>query len=313
MPLTLIYIRCLQVKRALKDGGVGSILLPLIIIALSYISFLAYQNQTYSALLWALLTLFCLSLQSIRKDKNFVQLHIQQGHFQMFLEYVIICLPFSLTALFTQHFYYFPMLLIALWFVPKWKYVPNQKTYFKNLSKIFPSAYALEWISGFRKSYISIITLYIIALACCWIRFFPLLLLWFITTTLLNFYTEYEPLIILKSNHTQTKSFLNEKLIKHCQFMGLFYAPVLIINSLFNTDFLEINILFLGIQMALLCFGICLKYSSYVPNEQNLSSNTTLSLISIGSIIPFLLPLPIIFSLVYYKKAIQNLKNYFND
>jgi hypothetical protein len=295
----------------LKDGGLGSILLPLLIIGLSYASFIAYKNQIYGIFLIAGLTLFCLSLQSIRKDKNFVQLHLQRGHQQMFLEYVLICLPFSLTALFTVHFYYFPLLLTALWFMPKWKFVAVQKTNFKTISNIFPSAYAIEWISGFRKSFVSIITLYIVAVACCWIRFLPLLLLWFITTTILNFYNEFEPIHILKSNHSQAKLFLKEKLIKHCQFIAFFYAPVLTINSLFNTDFLEINILFLGIQMALLCFGICLKYSSYVPQEQNLSSNITLSIVSLGSIIPFLLPLPIIFCLVYYKKAVQNLNTYF--
>lgn len=311
--LSLLNIRFLQIKRALKDGGIGSILLPFFILGLSYVSYKAYQNQIYGTLLFSLLVIICLSLQVVRKDKSFAQMQLPQWHFQMFMEYVMLTLPFSATALFSNYFYYFPLYLILLWFVPYLKYKPVQKTIFKSISKLFPSAFAIEWISGFRKSFLTLIPLYAIAVGACWVRILPLFMLWLITTVILSFYTESEPTIILRANHTSAKQFLNEKIKKHGLYIACFYAPVLIVNSFFNPDFVSINLLFLLIQITLVIFGVSLKYSSYVPNQINQAANTTFSIVSIGSIIPFMLPLPIIFALVYYKKALQNLTYYFHD
>lgn len=310
---SLLNIRFLQIKRALQDGGVGSVLLPFFIIVLSYATFKAYQNQFYGLLLIAGLALFCLSLQIARKDKSFARMQLPQWRLQMCIEYVLLTLPFSLTALFTRHFYYFPFLLCLLWFIPYVQYQPVQKTVFKSISKLFPSAIAIEWISGFRKSFLSIIPLYIIAVAVCWVRILPLLLLWFITTIILSFYNESEPTVILKANHNSAKQFLNEKINKHSLYITCFYTPVLIVNSFFNPDFVSINLLFVLIQISLVIFGLSYKYSSYVPNQINQAASTTVSMVSIGSIVPFMLPLPVVFALVYYKKALQNLTHYFHD
>ena len=313
MTFTLIYIRYLQIIRALKDGGIGSILLPFVIAALSFGSFKAYQNLNYGLLLVAVLLFFCLALQVSRKDKNFAQLHLENWHWQMYAEYVLLTLPFTITAIFTRYYFYFPMLLVLFWFVPLWQFKPIQKTSFKNISTLLPAAYFFEWISGFRKSFLGLIPLYVIAIATCWIRFLPLLLLWFMITNIINFYNEFEPIHILKANHNNAKDFLNQKLKKHGIYICLLFVPVLILNSIFHPDFIEINCLFLGIQLALLAFAICFKYNSYVPQQKNSASNITLGIVSMACLIPFLLPLPILFSLVYYKKAVQNLNLYFND
>ncbi len=313
MSFALINIRYLQAIRALKEGGLGSVLLPFLIVGLSLGSYKAYQNIQYGGLLVLLLLLICMSLHIRRKDKTFAQLHLPNWHVQMYAEYVTLTLPFTITALFTPHYFYFPALLALLWLVPYIHYTPAQKTIFKRISTIFPSAHSLEWISGFRTSFLTIIPLYILALATCWMRFLPLLLLWFITTALLNFYNEHEALHILKAQHTHARDFLNQKIKKHCFYIACFYLPILVLNSIFNPDFIDINALFLLVQFALIIFAITAKYSSYVPAQQNIASNITVAIVSIGSIVPYLLPLPVIFAIVYYKKALQNLNNYFHD
>ena len=212
MSFALINIRYLQAIRALKEGGLGSVLLPFLIVGLSLGSYKAYQNIQYGGLLLLLLLLICMSLHIRRKDKTFAQLHLPNWHVQMYLEYATLTLPFTITALFTPHYFYFPALLALLWLVPYIHYTPAQKTIFKRISTIFPSAHSLEWISGFRTSFLTIIPLYILALATCWMRFLPLLLLWFITTALLNFYNEHEALHILKAQHTHARNFLNQKI-----------------------------------------------------------------------------------------------------
>lgn len=313
MSFVLIHIRYLQLSRALKDGGLGSLLLPFFIAGLSFASHKAYQNLHYGALLIALLTLLCLSLHLRRKDKTFAQLHLANWHSQMFVEYILLTLPFAFTALFTKHYFYFPALLLVLWIMPYIHYAPVQKTSFKNISKIFSATHSIEWISGCRTSFLTLIPLYVLALAACWIRFLPLLLLWFMTTAILNFYSEHEALHILKAQHQHAKDFLQQKIKIHSFYICCLYAPILVLNSFFNPDFTDINALFLMVQLALLIFAINAKYASYIPAQQNLASNVTVAIVSIGSIVPYLLPLPAIFALVYYRKALQNLNPYFHD
>jgi hypothetical protein len=60
-------------------------------------------------------------------------------------------------------------------------------------------------------------------------------------------------------------------------------------------------------------FAILLKYAAYSPND-NLSQNSVLFFFGfLGSIIPFLLPLPLIMNIRNYKKAVTNLNRYFHD
>ena len=313
MSFALIYIRYLQAIRILKDGGLGSILLPFLIIGLSIASYKAYDNMRYGALLTAILVLLCVSIHIRRKDKKFAQLHLSNDHLQMYVEYIMLTLPFAFTAIFTPHYFYYPLLLILLWFIPYLRYSPTPKTSLKNISTLFPTAHSIEWVSGLRNSFLTILPLYALTLATCWMRFLPLLLLWIITTAILNFYSEHEAIHILRAQHNNAKDFLNEKIKVHCFYVCIYYAPVLILNSIFNHDFIEINVLFLLVQLSLIIFAINAKYSSYVPAQQNLASNISVAIISIASVVPYLLPLPVIFAIVYYKKAIQNLNNYFHD
>jgi hypothetical protein len=313
MSFSLINIRLLQIKRALKQGGLGSVLLPFFIVGLSLASFKAFQDTHYGLLVIGLLLMVSISIHLKRQDKRFSRLFIANWHTQMYLEYVLLSIPFAATALLTPNYFLFPLLLLALWLVPYIKYTPTQKTVFKNISKLFPASYAIEWISGIRVSFLSFITLYLFAIITCWMRFLPLLLLWLITTMILNFYNEHEALQILKAQHNHAKNFLNQKIKKHCMFLIYLYSPVLFLNALFNPDFIDINILFMLVQLALLIFAINAKYASYIPSQQNLASNITVAIISIGSIVPYLLPLPIIFAISYYNKALKNLNPYFND
>lgn len=313
MTFTLLKIRFIQLWRALKEGGSGSVLLPLLLTGLSFATFKAYQNLIYGSLIAGFLFLSCLSFHLRRKDKFFAQLHIPNWRIQFYAEYVTATIPFSFTALFSKHYYLFPLLLLALLIVPFIQYSPVQKTKLKNISKIFTPSDSIEWISGIRRNFPVMVPIYVLAIVTCRMRFLPLLLLWFITTTILNFYNEYESLNILKSNHHQASHFLNHKIKKHCLYVGYFYCPILVFNAIFNSDFIDINILFLLVQFALLTFAITNKYTNYIPAQINIASNSAVAIISIGSIIPYLLPLPLMFSVVYYKRAIQNLKNYFHD
>jgi hypothetical protein len=261
----------------------------------------------------ALLLMFCVSIQLSRKDKNFVRLHVSDWYVQMYLEYVFLTLPFATSALFTAQYYHFPLLLLILYVVPRLQLNRDKVTLLPNLSKLMHPANSVEWIAGIRTSVYSLLPMYLVALFGAPIRILPLLLLWLITATIMNFYHEFEDLQTLKAKHLHATQFLNHKIKVHSQRLALLCSPILIINAAFNPSFIDINILFLMNQITLLVFAISMKYSSYVPSTKNSAANIIVSLITISAVVPYLLPLPLIFAIIYYKKAIQNLKHYFHD
>jgi hypothetical protein len=146
-----------------------------------------------------------------------------------------------------------------------------------------------------------------------WFRILPLLLLWFITVSIASFYTECEPLHILKEGNFSSNRLLNRKLMRHSKYLLLLFSPLLVINTIFNPEFWILNIIFIPIQLSLMCYAICLKYSTYIPNKKPIGNSIILSLVSLGSIIPYLLPIPLLMAVFTYRKAKMNLNNYLND
>lgn len=310
--MTLLNIRLIQIKRELSDVGPGIFLILGVSCFLIYGSYTIYQKTPDAYFLTTALFCVCLSLQAKRKDKSFVYTHIDNPRRKIYIEYLLLTFPFAVSSLFTKNWLCYPLLVVALIFVPSLKYTLNQKTYFKNISSIIsPSNF--EWISGFRKSFLYLIPLYVVALGFCWFRILPLLLLWFITVTIASFYKECEPIQILKEGNLSSKMFLRKKNFQPAKSMVFLYAPILIINTLFNFDYWFVNLLFLSSQIALVCFAVCLKYSNYQPNKNFIANNIMLAFVSLGSLVPYLMPIPILMTLEHYTKAKNNLKNYLND
>ncbi len=308
----LLNIRLIQIKRELYATG------PLVILVFAFFIYLVaygyktYQNKLEALILTVFLCSVCFILQAYRKDKTFIYNHLDHPHLEIYSEYILLTLPFSLSCLLTVNWFYYPSLLAALWFIPYLKYTFKRKPHFKNISRIIPPT-MFEWISGFRKTFGYLIPMYLLAIGFCWFRFLPLFILWLINATIASFYSECEPIQILKESALSANQFLKKKLYQHSKYILLLFIPIVIVNTIFNYEYWFIILLFIPIQLALICFAICLKYSNYQPNKILIGSNMTLSLVSIGVIIPYFLPIPLMLSLYYYGKAKKNLLNYFND
>ncbi len=154
---------------------------------------------------------------------------------------------------------------------------------------------------------------YLLAVAFCWFRILPLFLLWFLTTMIISFYSECESIQVLRESGETPGKFLLHKLYRHSRYIIILYTPLILINTIFNPGYLLINLLFVPVQVALVCFAIGLKYSSYRPNTMQTGNNILLTIIAFLVALPYLLPLPAVLSLVYFYKARNNLKYYLND
>jgi hypothetical protein len=230
----------------------------------------------------------------------------------MYFEYLLLTFPFAASSLLTENWFCYPLLVALLFVVPYLKFTIAKKTYLKNLTA-YISASDFEWVSGFRKSFWIIIPIYLLALGMSWFRILPLIFLWFITITVSSFYTEFEPLHILKEGNHSPAGLIKRKIRRMLNYILILYLPVLVINTIICKEFWVLNLLFIPMQVSLLSYAVCLKYTSYEPGKNAVGNNVILSIVSLGSIIPYFVPIPMLLALFTYNKATNNLKNYLND
>lgn len=308
----LLNIRLIQAKRELNSSGPGTLILLGLVSFLIYAAYTVFLKSPDAYYLTAFLFIVCVSIQSYRNDKQFVYVHIRKPHLEMYSEYLLITLPFAASSLFTSNWFCLPIVTAALYLVPFLKFTLKQKTYLKNISSFIPAT-DFEWISGFRRSFGFLIPIYLLAFGLSWFRVFPLILLWFISVSIASFYTECEPLHILREGNFSSTRLLKRKLFRMMKYILIMQLPVLLINTIFNPGFWLLNLLFIPLQVSFLSYAVFLKYSSYEPNKNAIGNNVVLSLISVGSIIPYFLPIPLLMALFTYGKAKKNLNNYLND
>lgn len=312
MVKTLLYIRWRQINREINALGFYTLFFVAIAAVLAFVAYRQYELNNRAWLIVLLLSAFCLGIQYIRRDKAFIYKHLNKPYLQLFAEYLLLTIPFSISSVITKNWFCFPLLLIVVGFIPFLKFQIKQRAVLKNLSSIIPAKH-IEWISGFRKQYVGFICLYLLALAFCWVRIFPLLLLWFITVMISSFFLENEPVHILRAGHKTARRFLTEKLMASIKYVLLLNSLPVIIHALLVPEFLLISLLFVPVQLALVNFAICLKYSSYRPATSQQGNNIAFSIIAILSAVPYFLPVPVIFAFFYFFRAEKNLKTFLHD
>ncbi len=312
MVKTLLYIRAKQLKREAHGLGLYLLIFIAIAVSVSVITYTQYKSQQQALVIVAILLTICLGIQYTRKDKQFIYKQLDKPHLQIFLEYTILTLPFSITSLITKNWYCFPLLLLILVCIPFFKFQFKHTAVFKQLSSLIPAS-NFEWISGIRKQYIPFIGLYLIALAFCWVRILPLFLLWLLTIIISSFYLENEPVHILREGNKTARRFLADKIIPNIKYILILYSLPVIINLIFVQEFLMITLLFIPAQLALICFAVVLKYCTYKPQTNLLGNNVAFSIVAMLSVVPYFLPIPVILAIVYFYKAEKKLKTYLHD
>ena len=312
MTFTLLYIRYRQLIREIN--GLGLYLLFFIFAGgyLAYYFYRQFELEKNAMYVIAFLAIACLALQFQRKDKAFIYKHISNPYLQVFSEYVALTFPFAITCIFTKSWYSYPLLLLLLCVIPLLNVRLRQNTVFKNLSLLIPAG-QIEWISGIRKNYITFSFLYLAAVVTCWIKILPLFFLWMLTIIITSFQQEAEPLQVLREGFKSPQKFISDKLKVNTFYMIVLYAPLLIVNTLFNHDSIVINLLFIPAQLSVVFFAVCFKYSSYMPGKITPGNNIPLAIVSMGSALPYLLPVPAILSFLYFNRAKHNLKKYLDD
>ncbi|MGE8428092.1 MAG: hypothetical protein ACN6O7_09455 [Sphingobacterium sp.] len=179
---------------------------------------------------------------------------------------------------------------------------------FRAFGKSIPTPFAkrpFEFIIGFRRSYLLLLVLYLLAGIGFYVANSNLVLFCVVCVALtcVFYYQLPEPIFYLWNNHHSPTGFLMRKFKRGILQCLLLVLPLLFLYSvIFPSDLFNACIVLGGILL-LLPFAITLKYVAY-PREINFPEGFALALcFSFYPLILALLPF-------YYIKAINNLKNH---
>lgn len=167
----------------------------------------------------------------------------------------------------------------------------------------------LEWKSGIRRQWRILLPVYLAGLLLSIYIPGTLLSIVFCLMVALSFYDELESRVLLESalkNH-----YLWRKWIRHYSLFTLLMLPHLILYLIFHARYWYFLAFMLLVSGIFLGCAIFYKYSTYLPNRQRANNQTSMSLLFMSLIIPFLSPLSLIAFFVLHHQAQQRLQYFF--
>lgn len=303
--MQLIKLRFFQIKR---DLGLWFILIA--VTGFYFASLIPAEEKNYVIGINAAFLFILLNHHTNRNDFNFLKHYIHSYRWQIIINYNLLALPLSAGMAFgTSSISPFLLhILVSLTGLLEFT-VKGAKLRF--ISRFVPPAH-FEWISGLRRNFFILIVLFALALILSPVKLFGIAALFLLNLTFIGFFHSYEPLMMLNPENKDIKSFLRQKVNFFISVIAITNIPLLVINSLFNTDVIAFDFFFFLSFILLGATAIYIKYANYYPNgEQGFNIDSLILTASV--LLPYLLPLSIIIYFNSRKKAIANLTVYLDD
>lgn len=304
--MQLLKIRFYQLKRDL-----GILFFPISALAFG-ISYFAFNHpQKVGLYAVAIIVYLFYSFHKNRGDLSFAHKHFNSAKTQIIAEYQLFLLPFSLPVLLTDYWYSFFVLHGLILAIPFLDTTRKIQFKFLFITKHFKNDYV--FISGIRKNLFVLIPLILIALTLSPLKLFSLVALFIFNAVVFSFYEVNESVQMIQASNKTPKQFLSGLLRSAATKLIIINAPVLIVNTLFNSDLFLFNFYFLVYNILMLATVIVLKYADYQYKKQGNSIQIKLIIMILGLFIPYLSPLTLIFYVQSRTEAIKNLNNYLDD
>lgn len=331
MIITIFKIRFSQFFRLLKEIGLFRVI-ALLLIAW-FVFFLAFrflispENTIMSIIVIAALLL---SIHASRNDKHFIKTTIKNPYLIYLSEYFLLVLPILviwiiqfnwigtgsliliplLTSLFSINFKLLHLGTILKFLMNPFSSNPNSRI---KVSLPFISNCSFEWISGIRRNLVVLFPVYLFILAFSFKPYVAVVGIIFISILVSGFYYHGEPREYVEFLARNPGEFMLRKILTNIKQLTILFAPILLIAMIFQTNTWYYLIGAIIFSFLIQVLTIIFKYALFEENA-NLNRN---SIIVYGNILFLLLPVfwpvPIIMGIIYYNKALINLKKYFHD
>ena len=313
-----LKIRFIQIKRSLQDLSIGhGIGLILIVFFLGITLFPKFFQDKNSPWIFAgIVAIGITYLHLNRPDKRLISIVGAHPHphrrcrLSIFMaEYLTLVLPVFLILIFTKNYLIGFVLFFVILCISLTSNILRENKGTSLFSKYLPTS-AFEWRGGMRKGGIALALFYVLALAFSWVRIAPFVLLFFGLTVIVQFFNECEPLSILTLSEDKTLVFLKKKIAQSLLIYSVLTLPIVALSMIFVSDLWYVGVIFYLVACVNIVNFIFTKYAFYHPNSHLGAGSLLTQLSLLGSIIPFLLPLPFFLVLWHYIKAKQKLQYY---
>lgn len=305
----LLRIKAKMIWRVFRDMPIFALILFMgFLFALFFVIYRSSTITPYNRYVLYGVSILLLSVQQSRKDYHFCRKILRRPYLLFVLEYLLISIPFGITTAWRQQ-YLLSAAYVALPFVVAT--VPQAKP--RRFSKSAPLLLempSLETASFFRKYRVAIGLILLCATVLCFTAGFSVLLVYL----LLLFYAmtsfkQSESLTLLCLEERPARQFLSRKIRRELVFWAKLMLPILLAYIPFNLD--TAHFVLVPILLLPLCIVTCvsMKYADYSP-KKNLDGSVFQIICLMGYVIPMLLPISLVMAIVYYRAALNNLKQY---
>ena len=304
----ILYFRLKQNYRALKDLGIGLLLLLSPILVMGILGLLHDIAYNPGSFLNALLPISILwGIHFTRKDAFFIR---QTGvNFRLYIciEYLMLVLPFGLTYIYYTRWYCIALLgigILLLLFIPP-SFLPKTNSK-QSLSFRWIPLEIFEWRAGLRKSGSTFLVLYILGLALSFYTITVPIVIASMGLLITSFFQLYENKdLLLSVNHNGR--FLSTKVRKSLLLFNLLLLPHYLLYLLFSWEYWFVLPIIAVIANMIIAFAICMKYRSYRFDQHKVGNGMPLGIFIACWCYPFLWPIPIIMLIIFWRQAQQNL------
>ncbi len=243
-----------------------------------------------------------------RKDYAFCR-RILPHPFRLFaLEYSLGLIPFAVIALLRGQF-----LLAALYAAlpPLVAAVPRRARLSRRRALPLPVCFPdLDTVSFFRKAGLFVCCVLVLAAALCFAPAVSVVLVYLLVLFSSGaIYSQCESLTLLCLDGLPARQFLRRKIWRQIRFWAVPVLPVLALYAVFNWETAYYVLIPVALCPLQITASVCAKYRSYAPDRP--FGGTTMQAIGmLGFIVPFLLPVALILTAVYYSDAVRHLKTF---
>ncbi len=308
---TLLLLRLKQGQRILAEVGLARTIV-LVGFAVFYGTgmwrFLASTDLGEAmAVLWLTSTL---GLHLRRKDKHFL-VQVAGNVAPLYaIEYFGVALPL-LVVLVAQGRWLAAALLTAGSLAIAW--LPNRS---QRLRKKFTLQFALlpalcfEWAAHLRKMWVYYVLAYVAALALA--QYMVAIAMTMIATTLLLLMAHLpaESLAMLQAPALPARQLLHKKLALHLLLYGALQLPMAIVLAAAHPAYWYIAPALLVAGAILQTFAVLYKYATYTPGLDRMGNISILVMMAACYVTSYLMPVPLVMTMIYYFRAYKNLKQY---
>ncbi|MEO1434890.1 MAG: hypothetical protein AAFV80_05095 [Bacteroidota bacterium] len=312
MQRTLVILRFKQFYRLLNEIGIIYILLFLIVSVPMILGLLYHLTAGDPGLTLFFWLAILLSTHWGRQDKEFLSKLVENTYRVFLFDYLLLSLPFAGLLIWRGEWIFLSMGLVLLFLLPMSHFTLVFRRWQGKAFTRFPKwmQQQFEWKEGLRRNWIWIMLIYLMGIGFCWFEAGVPASIFILSLITCSFYMDCESALLLEMRLDQPRRLLGQLITWH---LLIFQLAILPLIGLFLIYFLEYWYILAVVLVVSACFpvlAILLKYANYQPGLNLKQNGTILSIMVVFLSLPFTQPVPIVMSIIYTRKALQNLKTY---